>query len=350
MPESQEKANYELGVNELENLDSFSLKQLPALQTFNVSSNRLVTLDVTHMLKLRTLNLDKNSIGCIQGLHRLKDLETLSWREQDRAPGSGLFELHYQDCHNIQHIYLSNNVLSSFAPSTTFLNLRNLEVASTSLKSLPSDFGHKLPNLRVLNLNFNALRDLRPLLGIVRLQKLFIAGNRISRLRQTATILERLNDQLMEVDLRRNPLTVGFYTPQEQFFKPEKRLVLQDRAHVDGSVEEAADVQAAKAYLLPHVDRETDAAARARLDKDTHLRRRVYEMMVVDACPVLRVLDGMEVDRKAVGCRDGVMERLMELGVLMGREGDMEERGRDRRKKSRDGGVVGRLGAGDRDV
>lgn len=276
-------------------------------------------------------------MSSIQGLEVLKRLETLSWREQN-LESSGFPEIQYQGCRHVQNLYLSNSMLTSFAPSTPFLNLRNLELASTGLKGLSPDFGRKLPNLQILNLNYNAVRDLRPLLGIARLEKLFVAGNRISRLRQTATVLERLGKHLTEVDLRRNPLTVGFYTPQESISAPtpQTQIILQPinltaNPACESSSSFPADTitttDSAKAHLLPSVDRDVDALSRARLDQDTQLRRRVYEMLIRHACARLLVLDGLRLDGPegynmvAGGSGDGVWKRLLELGVLNGEKG-----------------------------
>ena len=87
-----------------------------------------------------------------------------------------------------------------------------------------------------------------------------------------------------------------------------KRTVSTDDACLDT---ESADV-----YLLPRLDKEIDTISRERLDEDTKLRRRVYEMLLVNACKDLQHLDGLEVDRSIVGKKDGIWERLVELGVL----------------------------------
>lgn len=185
-------------------------------------------------------------------------------------------------------------------------------MASTGLKSLSLDFGRKMPNLRILNLNYNALRDLRSLLGIVRLQKVYLAENRISRLRQTSMILRGLGPGLEEVDLRRNPLTVGFYTPQDSTLKQEKQIALRDSRSASKDI----NAESAKAYLLPAMDKTIDAQSRARLDEDTKLRRRVYETLILNSCKGLKTLDGLEAQRKFGAANDEIMERLCELRIL----------------------------------
>lgn len=69
--------------------------------------------------------------------------------------------------------------------------------------------------------------------------------------------------------------------------------------------------------LLPPVDREADALSRQRLDQDTMLRRRVYEILIMNACShSLQILDGIIFARETVGLKDQVWERLVELGIL----------------------------------
>ena len=272
------------------------------------------------MPKLKRLNIDRNSVLQIDNLECLKQLETLSWREQTLTPASGLSEIQYNDCYEVRSLYLSGNPLSDFAPSTPFLNLHHLELASTGLQSFPPDFGLQCPNVRTLNTNYNAIHDLRPLLGIVKLEKLFLAGNRVSRLRRTAAVLDRVGKGLLEFDLRNNPLTVGFYTPQEPA-REEDRVVPHGRnSRLNEDLAES-DLQNTGAYLLPAVDKSADNISRERLDEATKLRRRVYEMLVIYSCKTLKRLDGLEVDREMVGRRDGVWERLVDLGVLKAKGG-----------------------------
>lgn len=303
----------ETGNNDLEALDFAISVPLSRLEALDFSGNRLSFIDLAEIPKLKTLKLDRNSIATIESLSRLKYLETLSWREQILVPAYGFSEAQYQHCHEVHDLCLSGNAISTFAPWTPFLNLQNLELASTGLQSLSSDFGLRCPNLRTVNLNYNAIRDLRPLLGVVKLQMVFIAGNRVSRLRRTAAVLDRIGKDILEIDLRNNPLTVGFYTPQSAS-REEKQLVPRsDQNPIEDEETEARDAQA---YLLPALDNESDERSKERLDEDTKLRRRVYEMLVINSCKRLERLDGLEVNRRNVGNRDGVWERLVELGVL----------------------------------
>ncbi len=172
-------------------------------------------------------------------------------------------------------------------------------------------------------MNYNALRDIEPLLGIARLQKLFLAGNRVSRLRRTATVLQNLNAELAEIDIRNSPLTVGFYMPQSAISKVEQRIVLStpNLPQDEDDADEDTAARAGQAYLLPPSDKDDDKTARERLDEDTKLRRRVYEMLLVASCKDLHMLDGLEVEREDVGRKDEVWDRLRELGVLREKEG-----------------------------
>lgn len=306
-----------LGDNYIQDFGMSALCPLHALDSLNISSNSLITIDTVHMPSLRTLNIDRNSISSIAGLKQLKKLITLSWREQSLDSGSAFHEIQYQDCQNIHNLYLSSNTLSSFAPASPFLNLRNLELASTGIKALASSFGKNLPNLRILNLNYNAVRDLRPLLGIIKLQRVFLAGNRISRLRQTTMVFERLSIELEELDLRWNPLTTGFYTPQESTLRPERSTALQAPKQILQTLQpENTNIQTTEEYLLPALNKTLDSQLRARLDDDTKLRRRVYEMLILSSCRHLKALDGLQVERKSLGRKDGVWDRLLDLGVL----------------------------------
>ena len=159
----------------------------------------------------------------------------------------------------------------------------------------------------------------------------------MSRLRRTAGVLERVGKVLSLLDLRANAITEGFYLPEYHVSGSgaessrgggERSMVLsqrqgpEQRRMVSLDQPQANDislkgVDAGMQHLLPHLDPSADASARQRLDEDTALRRRVYELLVVHACPKLKNLDGLTPPpRTEVTRKDGVWDRLLELGVL----------------------------------
>ena len=311
------------------------------LQTFSLVDNDLTEFCVDQMPELRTLNLDRNSISQLHGVEGHANLEAVSLREQ-RLLNPADFD--YQRLHDLRRTFLGGFKLRAFVPQCQFMNLESLELASTGLQTLPAELGLFCRNLRWLNLNYNAVGDVRPLAGLVQLRQLHIAGNRLSRLRRTAAILKGLAHQLSELDLRNNPLTLGFYNADAARSvrgKTDKRVVsrsLMDIMQISGVKAEDCDTgkprnhifshnhsRQPSDYLLPEQDENADRLSRTRLDEDTELRRRVYEMLLLNGCPSLTRLDGLDVDRTAMGARDGVWNRLVELGVLRGKDG-MQER------------------------
>ena len=83
-----------------------------------------------------------------------------------------------------------------------YYNLQYLELAAIKLTVLPDDFASKIPNVRILNLSFNALKDITPLRDLKLLKRLLLTANRINSLSNgTAETLLSLNE-LQVLDLR----------------------------------------------------------------------------------------------------------------------------------------------------
>lgn len=234
-------------------------------------------------------------------------LEVFSFRDQqvglDVSTRRDLTSTHcYLNHHDLRTAYVSGNVVPALHMKHDFLNLAHLELASSGLQSLPERFGQLAPNIRVLNLNFNALTDVKPLLNIKKLRELYLVGNRLSRLRKTVTVISKL-ETLSTLDLRDNPFTVGFYMPAVH-----SQIVTNksDDWTDDGS----------QPFLLPSGDEEKDQSYAARLDDTTRLRRRVYEMLLASSCSSLGTLDGLPFARYRVLIKDETWDRLMTLGVV----------------------------------
>ena len=81
-------------------------------------------------------------------------------------------------------------------------------------------------------------------------------------------------------------------------------------------------------WTLPGGDEERDALHRARMDDETALRRRVYEVLLAEGCTRLTGLDGLVFDREEVvrECGvEGVVGWLRDVGVLAGPCEEVEE-------------------------
>ena len=286
------------------------------LETLDLSFNYLVSINIGHLTNLRAINLDSNCITKIFGLEQIRSLETLSWREQGIPTMSEHNRIQFDDCIEMRNLFLSGNKIPGMLPMAVSLNLRCLELASTGLQSLSTDFGVKMPNLRVLNLNQNGLKDIRPLLGIVQLEELLLAGNRISRLRRAVAVLVKLGGKLKSLDLRENPITVGFYDSHAKLDLTEQNLIVKKRSKRDNQKGTTPTFMGATNYCLPPADCGSDKQHRQRLDDETALRRRVFEMLVLSGCRRLEYLDGLDVVKVGASGRDGVWDRLVTLGIL----------------------------------
>lgn len=276
-----------------------------SLRSLRLNRNSMAMLDADgHFPKLETLYVDNNCLMHISGLERLRYLRTLSARDQLLTNDSHAAECVsnlMQNC-EVRNLYLSLNVTPSLEMSQHLLNLQRLELASMGLKELPSDFGQLTPNIRSVNLNFNSLKDLRPLLNIKRLNEVLLAGNKLERLRANVLVLGKLNT-LTKLDWRDNPLTLRFYASTS-----ENRIMSLRR--------KPADEQHTDRFVLPPNDAEADEQHLSRLDFETRIRRRVTEMMLANLCGCLKELDGLRFDKARVLVKDEIWERMLELGVI----------------------------------
>ncbi|CAK7219451.1 Protein nud1 [Sporothrix bragantina] len=277
---------------------------LPHVRTLNVSDNQLTALDVCGLPALRVLFADRNRLAHIRGFSKTPRLDSVSLREQQLEATKRLDISSLYHAYEIRKLFLSGNLLESFDPPVDFLNLQLLELANCGLTSLPAKLGRAVPNLRKVNLNFNALTNLKPLSGISRLKKVLAAGNRLAR---AYAVIETLATfvHLTEVDLRDNPVTQGFYPS----------------AHVSMSVSKTSPdgvvpAPATEPFTLPAADVAQDTAYCSRLDLATGMRRRVYSQVFGDACDSLKQLDGLAVDRALGYVRDAVWQALNAKGIV----------------------------------
>lgn len=124
---------------------------------------------------------------------------------------------------NVKRLYLSGNPLVDLGfLSAPCYNLIYLELAGCRISDLPSNLADMVPNVRVLNLNYNFIADVNPLNGLVRLKRLTLVG---SRLKSTKTFLKALRNMpdIEMIDVRyglispsKHKNSANTYSPQDE--------------------------------------------------------------------------------------------------------------------------------------
>ncbi|KAL1410565.1 Protein nud1 [Vanrija albida] len=266
------------------NLDKNQLSELEpqipmtSVRTLRFSDNKISELDLSLFPKVRTLFADGNALP---GLSRSRSggnrIENLSLRNQRVQR----FVLTSEDMQCVKRLYISGNRLDpDFLPSTPVYSLVYLEAAACNLTSWPSSFASRLPNLRILNVNYNFLPDLDALRGLMRIRKIMAVGNRLGGGAKGAVRGLKGLTTLEEVDLRMNPSTLSFYLP-----------ILLPKAAAPSVGQAGADASAPDS-TWPALD----AQFRRQLPDEWYSKRLVYRGMVMAVCPDLRTLDGVVVE------------------------------------------------------
>ncbi|KZT12130.1 uncharacterized protein LAESUDRAFT_754633 [Laetiporus sulphureus 93-53] len=308
------------------NLDNNLLEELDPdgpltrLRLLRMSGNRLTQLNASAFLHLRTLYADNNALGAISHLGRLTRLESLSVRNQGGRTG---LTLSIREIRDVKRLYLSGNALKPGFISEPCYNLLYLELAACRLTALPSDLARVIPNVRVLNLNYNFLEDVRPLAGLLRLRKLTIIGSRLKSARQLVKALKGMTDIEM-LDFRMNPCTLGWYLPLlirdvPGALQPSDAAGGGPASREDGawtharpsrnghkardsspsaSPSRGASVSVPTPGASASVWKDLDAKFRRDLPDEAYVGRLAYRGLVMRACPAIRVLDGVEISRK----------------------------------------------------
>ena len=118
-------------------------------------------------------------------------LSTRDVRDVKRLYLSGMARSRHLE-HSLMHC--PGNPLKHDFLAEPCYNVVYLELAACRLTALPEGMARLVPNLRVLNLNYNFLEDVRPLEGLTRLQKLTIIGSRLKNTKPLIRLLENMPD------------------------------------------------------------------------------------------------------------------------------------------------------------
>ncbi|KAG6137760.1 hypothetical protein E4U28_004400 [Claviceps purpurea] len=267
---------------------------MPWLRHLDVSDNELTVLETSSFPNLHSIHADRNLIHRVCGFEKTRRLDSLSLRAQRGAIPLDLGFL--SSAYEVRKLFLSGNLLRDFNPQVDFLNLQLLELANCGLQSLPDKMGQLMPNLRSLNINLNAISTLTPLQFIPRLKRLLVAGNRLA----DATLMTQLLIEfphLTQLDVRDNPVTLGFYAP------------VQTLVASKGS--ESTDF-----FVLSDADTARDEAFASRLDEATRLRRRLHHVVLAASCRRLKKLDGLPICRSEVFVVDKLLQALIDEGLI----------------------------------
>ncbi|KAK4046693.1 Protein nud1 [Microbotryomycetes sp. JL201] len=258
---------------------------MPRMRVLRLCSNPVRMLDVSFVPKLRTLYIDSARLGTVYGTDTLRKLENLSIRDQS---GEAL-TLAMRDVRDIRRLYLSGNPLPRAFPSEKFFNLVYLELAMCQITTLPADLANVIPNVRVLNLNFNFVEELEPLAGLTRLTSLSVVGARLSKVRSVAAVLASMQE-LQTCDLRMNPLTLAFYPP---FISPPSVAMPSHAEHqiLHPDDEPSPLIEPAN---WPSIDKKF----RRTLPDRYYFKRASYRAVVLHSVPTLVQLDGLNLDRE----------------------------------------------------
>ncbi|XP_062866971.1 centrosomal protein of 97 kDa [Trichomycterus rosablanca] len=131
------------------------LERNSGLQQLSVACNRLVRMmGVSKLTQLRVLNLPNNSIGYIEGL---KDLVHLEWLN---LAGNNIKVIEQlNSCMALQHLDLSDNNISHTGDLSKLHALKTLLLHGNMITSLRTVPAHFPPQLTVLSLAENEIRD-----------------------------------------------------------------------------------------------------------------------------------------------------------------------------------------------
>ncbi|WVW82275.1 hypothetical protein I302_104281 [Kwoniella bestiolae CBS 10118] len=285
-------ASINLDGNQLDHLEPS--RPMSSVRVLRLSENNIDHFDLSLFPKIRTLYADGNKLTHLSrssssGSGRL---ENLSLRNQrSNIP----LKLVYRDLENIKRLYLSGNSLSFdfFPPSSTPLYaLVYLEIAACQLTIWP-DFSKLLPNLKVLNMNYNYLRNLDGVKGLKGLRKLTLVGGRLGSeevIGGSKGILEGLKglDGLEEIDFRMNPSTLSYYFPLLLPSSPSTpQSALDPSSSISGKGIVGAPASTWQSY---------DSRFRKNLPDEWYSKRLVYRGLVMSTCPNLKRLDGIQIE------------------------------------------------------
>ncbi|TYJ56366.1 hypothetical protein B9479_002914 [Cryptococcus floricola] len=272
-------------------------KPMPNVRVLRFSDNEVSHFDASLFPKIRTLYADNNSLTHIARTdrHASSRLENISLRNQ-RAPS---LRLTFADLENVRRLYVSGNPLGDdFFPPRPLYSLVYLEAAACKITAWPSNFASNMPHLKMLNLNYNYLRDLDGIKGLKELRKLTIVGGRIGGEEDSKAnkdIMSGLRgvETIEELDLRMNPSTLSYYFPL--LLSSSSPSSILDPSTAQPQLADQSTV-AKPVAAPPALWHSYDNRFRKNLPDEWYSRRLLHRGLVMKACPQIKKLDGIVVE------------------------------------------------------
>lgn len=282
----------------------------PHLKKLLLKFNRIRLLDLDLFPLLRILRIDGNALSSITDLRKLKYLQEVSAKCQDRADVAASI---FHGAIDVNSLDLSGNrfvsKLFQTEPSSItmdpFMNLNKLNLSAVGLTTIPESFGEVYANVRELNLNFNRLTDIAGLGKIRRLKRLNLLSNNIDRMEVVLTSLTNSRRTLKVLDMRLNSINFELYpyvfNPLERDSTLEEELRLK---HGPIQLEALDDIENFSIHYNTLIkskeewelrDEDFIEGLKAKGKANKIKERLNYEAILLNFFPHLRELDGSTV-------------------------------------------------------
>ncbi|XP_053572759.1 leucine-rich repeat-containing G-protein coupled receptor 5 [Bombina bombina] len=287
-----------LALNKIHHIPDYAFKNLSSLVVLHLHNNRIYSLgkkcfDGLHSLE--TLDLNYNNLdefpSAIKTLRNLKELGFHSNNiktipEQAFSGNPSLIAIHFYDNpiqlvgrSAFQHLpELRTLILNGASQITEFpdltgtTSLESLTLTGAQLVNLPSSVCNQLPNLQVLDLSYNRIKDLPSFSGCQRLQKIDLGHNEVYEIRSTT--FQQLS-VLRSLDLAWNKIA---------FIEPNSFSSLPSLIKLDLSSNHLTSFPVTGLHGLTHLKLTGNSALQSLIASEHFPKLRVIEMPYAYQC------------------------------------------------------------------